>query len=34
LVVTAHEQTEGAGISTRWSFAGELPLAAADPLIR
>ena len=33
LVVTAHEQMEGAGISIRRPFPGELPLAAADPFL-
>jgi hypothetical protein len=33
LVVTAHEYTDGVGISVRRPFPGELPLAAADPFL-
>jgi hypothetical protein len=33
LVVTGHEHTDGVGILIRRPFPGELPLAAADPVL-
>ena len=33
LIVTAHKQVEGAGISIRRPFPGEFPLAAVDPFL-
>jgi quercetin 2,3-dioxygenase len=33
LVVSAHEQTEGAGVRIWRPFPGQLPLAAADPFL-